>query len=397
MNVPATASISRIWLLAAAAVLVTVIVYEVRYHGRASPSLPAAAPAGTPPSSVEITDLQARQIRIEAVARRPFAEHREAAGYLDFNQDRTVQVYPPVPGRITRLAAEAGEDVAAGQVLYAIASPDLAAAESALVAAAATRALTRAALARAQALYPLESFAQKDLEQAQSDAKSAEGAYEGARATLRAFGRSDAEIDRLAAGGHGDGTLTVASPVRGRVAQRVAAPGALVQPGTAPAPYTVADLSTLWLVAGVAETDAPYVRPGQPVVVRLPALPGREFHAKVSYVSPGIDPTTHRATVRAEIADPGHELKAQMLASFTIQTGAVHDAPALPVGGVVREGDGSMTVWVTTDRHRFTKRTVELGLDADGYVELRAGVKPGELAATDGALFLSNALVEASR
>ena len=101
--------------------------------------------------------------------------------------------------------------------------------------------------------------------------------------------------------------------------------------------------------------------------------------------------------VRSEIADPKHELRSGMFATFVIRTGEPVRSPAIPLDGVVREGDGTMTTWVTADRRRFTKRTVKIGLQRDGYVQILAGVQPGDLVATEGALFLSNALAIAAR
>jgi cobalt-zinc-cadmium efflux system membrane fusion protein len=80
-----------------------------------------------------------------------------------------------------------------------------------------------------------------------------------------------------------------------------------------------------------------------------------------------------------------------------IRTGDPVRSPAVPLDGVVREGDGTMTVWVTTDRHRFFKRTVKVGLEHLGYRQILEGARAGELVATEGALFLSNALSLASR
>jgi cobalt-zinc-cadmium efflux system membrane fusion protein len=100
--------------------------------------------------------------------------------------------------------------------------------------------------------------------------------------------------------------------------------------------------------------------------------------------------------VRSEIKNPNHELRAGMFASFTIAVGDPVRSPAVPAAGVVREGDGTMTVWVTADRRHFTRRTVTIGQERDGYRQILRGVQVGELVATDGALFLSNALAAAS-
>jgi cobalt-zinc-cadmium efflux system membrane fusion protein len=170
-----------------------------------------------------------------------------------------------------------------------------------------------------------------------------------------------------------------------------------VQPGNAPAPYTVADISTMWMLANVAESDSPAFSVGQEVKVSVMAFPNRTFEGHISTIASSVDPTTHRVLVRSDIADPKHELRSGMFANFVIRTGAPVRSPAVPLNGVVREGDGTMTVWVTADRRRFTKRTAKIGLVRDGYNQILEGIQPGDLVATEGALFLSNALTIAAR
>jgi cobalt-zinc-cadmium efflux system membrane fusion protein len=97
--------------------------------------------------------------------------------------------------------------------------------------------------------------------------------------------------------------------------------------------------------------------------------------------------------VRSEIKDPHHELRPQMFATFVIETGDAQHAPAVPLSGVVREGDGSMSVWVVgSDPHRFIRRAVKIGLQQQGYDEITDGLHAGETVAVDGAIFLSNML-----
>jgi cobalt-zinc-cadmium efflux system membrane fusion protein len=133
------------------------------------------------------------------------------------------------------------------------------------------------------------------------------------------------------------------------------------------------------------------------VEVKVLAFPARRFDGKISTISSMVDPSTRRVWVRSEVADPQHELRAGMFATFVIRTGEPVRSPAIPIDGVVREPDGTMTAWVTTDRRRFTQRKVNVGLQRDGYRQILEGLQPGELVATEGALFLSNALATASR
>jgi cobalt-zinc-cadmium efflux system membrane fusion protein len=153
----------------------------------------------------------------------------------------------------------------------------------------------------------------------------------------------------------------------------------------------------MWMLAYVIESDSPLFHVGQEVKVKVMAYPDKVFEGKVSTIGAAVDPVTHRLLVRSEIRDPNHELRPGMFATFVIRTGDSVRSTAVPAGGVVREGEGAMTVWVTTDSRTFVKRSVKVGLQQDGYDQIADGLQPGELVATEGALFLSNALMNASR
>jgi cobalt-zinc-cadmium efflux system membrane fusion protein len=342
--------------------------------------------------TVQLTDAQTAAITVEPVGERTFPVENTSVGSIDFNEDMTVQVFAPYQGRIVSLFAELGDEITKGKPLFTIDSPDLVQVDSALIGAAGVLELTTKTLARAKQLYALQGIAQKDLEQAVSDQQAAEGALKAARDAVRIFGKTDAEIDRVVARRKVDSILVVPSPIAGRITARNAAPGLLVQPGVVPPPYSIADLSTMWMLANVAESDSPQFRLGQDVKVSVMAFPGRTFEGKVVKIGATVDPNTHRVTLRSEIRDPRHDLRPGMFATFTIRTGDPVRSPAVPVAGVIREGDGTMTVWVTTDRHGFVKRVVKLGQQIDGYHQILDGVQPGETIATKNAIFISNLL-----
>jgi cobalt-zinc-cadmium efflux system membrane fusion protein len=184
----------------------------------------------------------------------------------------------------------------------------------------------------------------------------------------------------------------VHSPIAGQITARSAAPGLFVQPGNTPAPFTVADTSTMWMLANVPEEAVARYAVGQKVAVKVAAYQDLEFTGRITTIGTTVDPNTRRSFLRSEIADPDHLLRSGMFATFVIERGDPIERPAVPAEGVVREGDGTMTVWVTTDRKHFTKRTVKLGPQRDGYFQVIDGVQPDELIAATSALFLSNAL-----
>jgi len=354
----------------------------------------AARGSTQPNESVELKPTQLRFISVQPVTQHDFAPQQEAVGNIDFDEDMMVQVSPPYPGRIVRLLAKTGDKVRKGQLLFTIDSPDLVQAESTLISSAGVLKLTTGVLERAQGLYKIQGIAQKDYEQAVSDQQAAEAAYRAARDAVRIFGKTEADMDRIVSQRRVDAQMPVPSPIAGVVAARSAAPGTLVQPGGSPAPYAIADVTSKWLLAEVPEANLPALRLGQEVDVRLLAYPGRVYHGRITNIAEAVDPNTHRVTVRSEVADPNNELRSQMFANFTVHVGSAAPAPAVPVDAVVREGDGTMSVWVTPDGRLFTRRSVHIGLQQDGFDQVIDGLKGGERIAATGALFISNASIQ---
>ncbi|MBV8920965.1 efflux RND transporter periplasmic adaptor subunit [Bradyrhizobium sp.] len=361
--------------------------------GIRSPSAGSGQSAENDIPFVELSERQAVSIKVGPVQTREFEVYKTSIGAIDFNENMLVQVFSQYPGKILRAFYNVGDDIKQGDVLFTIDSPDLLQAESSLLASAGVLELQKKVLARATGLLKAGGSAQKDVDQATSDEQTAEGNFKSAKNAVRIFGKSDAEIEQILSDRKIDSTLVVPSPISGRVVTRNAAPGFLTQPGTAPAPFSIADISTMWMIANVIETDAPAYKAGQPVEVRVPAYPDRVFKGHVTTVGSTIDPTTHRQLVRSEVDDPEHLLRSGMYASFVIRVGNSAHSLAVPEGGVVREGDGTMTVWVTTDSRRFTKRTVQIGIRQGGWVQILDGLQPGETVVTEGAVFLSNKLL----
>jgi membrane fusion protein, heavy metal efflux system len=351
--------------------------------------------AATEKDSVELSDSQLESVKVVPLEEREFPVEKEAIGSIDFDEDMAVQVFTPYQGRIIALFASLGDDVRKGQTLFTIDSPDLLTAESTLIAAAGVLELTTRNLTRLTELHKSLAVSQRDLDQATSDQQTAEGNLRAGRDAVRIFGKTEADIDHIIANRIADPTLVVPSPITGKVTARNAAPGLFVQPGNAPAPFTVADTNLMWMLAQVPEADIPAFRVGQPLQVKLNAFPGSVFEGKITTIGPSVDPNTRRVFVRSEIKDPQHTLRAGMFANFIIRVGSPVRSPGIPSDGVVREGDGTMTIWVTADRRRFTRRTVKIGGLYEGYRQILEGAQAGELVATEGALFLSNALARA--
>jgi cobalt-zinc-cadmium efflux system membrane fusion protein len=349
----------------------------------------AKSAASSSEAALELSPSQLNSIKIEPVASYQFPVEKDAVGNIDFDEDLSVQVFPAYQGTILKTFEELGGRVQKDQPLYTIKSPDLIQAESNLIGAAATFELTNKELLRVQGLG---GIAEREKEQATSDQQTAEGALKAARDAVLVFGKTNAEIDQLILSRKIDPALVVRSPITGKITYKVAQPGFLVQPGNLPAPYSVADVAIKWMLANVSETEIPLFHLGQPVQVKVNAYPDHVFHGKVSKIYETVDPNTHRVTIRSEIADPHDELSPGMLANFVIRVQDPVEATAIPANGVVREADGTMTAWVTTDRRRFEQKIIKIGLRNDDRVQVLDGLRRGELVVTDNAVFLSNML-----
>lgn len=180
------------------------------------------------------------------------------------------------------------------------------------------------------------------------------------------------------------------APVAGVVVDRQVGPGQYLQSGSATPQFTIADTSTVWLLANVRETDASLVKIGQPVEVRVLAYPKRSFTARVTYVSPVIDPVTHRLPVRAQIANRDGALKPEMFASFKIVTSEPSESPAVPEDAVVYEGEAAH-VWMAQPDGTLAYRAVHTGRREDGLIEVTQGLVPGDHVVTKGGLFIDQA------
>jgi cobalt-zinc-cadmium efflux system membrane fusion protein len=376
-------------VIAVAMVLAVALLESACGRGEATSTKAAPSTNSTADPTVDLSPSQLNSIKIDTVGSYQFPVEKEAVGTISFADDLSVDVFPAYQGTIIKAFVELGAKVQKDQPLYTIKSPDLIQAESNLIGAAATFDLTNKELARVDGL---PGVSQREKEQAISDQQTADGALKAAQDAVLVFGKTPVEVDQMIASRKIDPALVVRSPIAGKVTAFNAPAGLLVQPGNPPAPYSVANVSAKWMLANVPESENGFFQLGQPVTVKVMAFPDHTFKGKVSKIYETVDPNTHRVTIRSEVTDPKDELRPGMLANFVIRVRGPVEATAIPANGVVREPDGTMAAWITTDRRRFTERIIKTGLRTDGQVQILDGLQRGELVVSDGAVFLSNML-----
>jgi cobalt-zinc-cadmium efflux system membrane fusion protein len=356
--------------------------------------------------TVRVTPGQMHQLTIVKVIPYPFRLQKPAIGQIAFNEDASTVVLTPFSGRVTRVIGKIGDDVKRGDPLFEIDSPEVVQAQTDLIAASqghqksrSQLALAKRVLDRLNILLAGHAVSQREVDQAQNehaaaefDLKTAEGTLTSARNRLRVIiGRETAEVERVERERIVNPLININAQIDGTIIGRKIGPGQYVRSDAGDALYAIADLSTMWLKANVPEFDSPLVRVGQEIEVRLAALPGRVFKARITAVGASSDAATRRVMVRSEIPNPDRALKSEMFASFKISIGDGERTLAVPVEAVIWEGDVAVA-WVQREPMVFQRRKVKVGLEQDGRLQINDGLEAGELVVGRGAIYLQNEL-----
>jgi membrane fusion protein, heavy metal efflux system len=380
--------------IAAAVVIIAVLV--VWLGGRIfGPHEGPAAPAPSPPGTFRASPQQLKTLTVETVQTHGFVSEELTEGKIAVNGDRATPVFSPYSGRVTRVIAGLGDTVKAGAPLATLEATEFVQAQNDLRTAAAEVKLARINETRKHALYDAKGGSLQDWQQAQADLTTAETALNSVHNRLRILGKSPADIAALERAEIIDPVATMTAPIAGVVVDRQVGPGQFLQSGSATPVFTIADPSSVWLLANVRETDAGLVKVGQSVEVRVLAYPKRAFKARVTYVAALVDSVTHRLPVRAEIDNHDGALKPEMFASFRILTSDASQSPAIPAGAVIYEGTGAH-VWVLREDGLLELRAIQTGRSSDGLIEILDGLKAGERVVTKGGLFIDQVAVPAS-
>jgi len=350
---------------------------------------PAAAPP-LPPGTFRASAVQMKTLTVESVGLHGFVSEELTEGKIAANADRATPVFSPYSGRITRVIAGLGDTVKACAPLATLEASEFVQAQNDLATAASQVKLARITETRKHALYDAKGGSLQDWQSAQADLTAAETALSAVRNRLSILGKSAAEIAVLERNQTISPVATLSAPIAGAVVDRQVGPGQYVQAGGATPQFTIADISSVWLLANVRETDAARVKLGQSVEVHVPAYPDRVFKARLTYVSAVVDPVTHRLPVRAEIGNRDGALKPEMFANFRILTSEASESPAVPQSAVVYEG-AAAHVWVVAADGLLSLRNIRTGRSNDGLIEVLEGLKPGENVVTKGGLFIDQA------
>jgi cobalt-zinc-cadmium efflux system membrane fusion protein len=366
---------------------------EVAAHADEKPAAPAT-------DLITVDEKQLQQISTDAVKQRLVTVDRKATGKIGFNEDRMTPVFTPYAGRVIELLANKGDDVKVGQPLVVLESPDYIAAQNDLASARSDVAkakigldTAKAGAERARRLHDQEALATKDLQQAEADFARAQDETHRADTALASivnrlslFGKGPEDIAKLEE--HPDRQVVLPAPIPGTIVDRKIGSGQYVKPDSPDPLFLISDLTTLWVLVDVFESDLAGIRLNTPVEVSVAAYPDRVFPARISFISPTVDPTTRTVRVRCLVANPNGLLKPDMFATIKMGSALQAAMPTIPSSAVVAEGNDSL-VFVSEGPGHFRPRRIQVGREIEGGFIVDSGLHAGEIVATRGALLLS--------
>ena len=311
-----------------------------------------------------------------------------ATGKVEGNADRTAHVSPRIPGKIVSVKASLGDSVSAGQSLAILDSVELGEAINRYHQSRTRLALAQSSMERIKVLVEKKIAPRKEILQAETEFKTAQTELRTDEDRLSLYGLSASE--------HNDESrkrapLMVRSPIAGVITEKHAIVGELSDPSKSL--YTVADLSTVWVMIDINEKDLAKVRKGQSAVVTVGAFPDQKFRGRINHIADVLEQSSRTVKARIEVGNPGRKLKPEMFATAELALPA-DSAPVLAVPEeALQEVEGKKVLFVADEKGiEFESRNVESGRVADGMVQIVSGLKEGERYAIKGAFILKSEL-----
>lgn len=308
-----------------------------------------------------------------------------ATGKVEANADRIAHVSPRISGKIVAVRSSLGESVSAGQVLVTLDSVELGEALSRYHQSKTRLALAQSNMDRIKALVEKKIAARKDILQAETEFKTAQTELHTDEERLSLFGVNLAEVrgeDRKRP------ILPVRSPIGGIITEKHAIVGELADPSKSL--YTIADLSSVWVVVDINEKDLAKIHRGQTASVTVAAFTDLKLKGRITYIADIVDPNSRTVKARIEVPNAGRKLKPEMFATVELTLAA--DAPpvlAVPEDAV-QDLDGKKVVFVAEQAGEFAPRPIQTGRAAGGMVEIVSGLKEGETYAVKGSFILKS-------
>jgi membrane fusion protein, heavy metal efflux system len=328
---------------------------------------------------------QMAHLQVVAVEKAKLPRLLRLTGNAAYNAFKTTPVFSAIGGPVHEILVAPGETVHAGQPLLTVNSPDYSAARSSYIKARDAFSLAEKIYNRAQDLYTHGAIAEADLQQAESARVQAQADMQSSEDALRALGLKDPEAV-VKNPPKATSQIPIVAPVGGEVVERLVGPGQLLMAGATQI-FTISDMSTVWVLVNVYQSDMAFVHVGDSVEITTDSYPD-VFHGKISYIGSALDPNTRTLQARIVTSNPGKKLKKDMYVAATVQAGAIRDALIVPDSAVLRDTENEPFVYVQSGSNQFARRLVKVGDSQGGRTQVTDGLKEGERVVGDGGLFL---------
>jgi cobalt-zinc-cadmium efflux system membrane fusion protein len=337
------------------------------------------------PEKQKSSGIEVRQIALEDAA-----VPLSATAVIETNMDRSAKISPRVTGKAVRIIASQGDRVKAGQALAYLDSVELDQTWADYLKAQGKVELTRKNLQREESLFEKKVCPEKDVLKARQELGEAEADLNLTKERFRLLGVNVSQFE--ATKGNGNHPLIpVTTPVGGVVIEKTITQGEMVN--SEKTLFTVADLSTLWVVIDIYEKDISRLRLGSGVKVSVTAFPEKTFKGKISYISDVVDEKTRTEKARVTIDNSSGLLKAGMFAAVLIEAtgGGTERLIAVPEEAVLIDGTKSY-VFIQTAPDKFRMREIAAGRTLGSRLEVTSGLKEGDAVAVKGAFILKSEL-----
>jgi cobalt-zinc-cadmium efflux system membrane fusion protein len=372
---------------APAALLAALGLSQLACGGSKQAESKAASDANVQPGLFTVPKDQLAHLKITKVAKTSWGVSVHTTGTVDWDQDHTTQAITQVSGPITRILVDVGTPVQKDQPLLYVSSPDVANAVAAYRKARNREQFNKRIVDRMKEMLDHGVVAVKDYESSVADFNDAATDVQNSLQPLRIFGITAQEIDQAEKQGTSiSSELAVRSPIAGVIVQKLISPGMLIEAGQTVC-FQISDVSTVWVQGHVFDRDLPSVRNGDAVEETNPSFT-RSFRGAISYIGSFVDPNTRTTPVRIVTGNPGGLLKKDMFVDAVIRTGRRDSILVAPVAAVLRDDKNEPIVYVQAQPGKFAQRSVTIGPQQDGMVEISSGLREGEDVVADGSLFL---------
>ncbi|MEW6144117.1 MAG: efflux RND transporter periplasmic adaptor subunit [Thermodesulfobacteriota bacterium] len=341
----------------------------------------------TPTNLIQLKSMEEANLEIEEVSLKSLKSILQLPGEVQFNENKLAHVGSRVPGRIIEVRANLGDKVNEGDSLTVIDSTELGTTQSEYLKAKANLQAQEKSYARAKKLLEGKAISLGEYQKREAEYMTVRAEFKAAEDTLHLLGLSEAEVKQIGGEHIINSQVAVRAPFSGTVVERHATLGEVIEPATKL--FTIADLSTLWVIADVPEKDISRVKIGLPVEIKVSPYPDDVFKGNLTYVGDQVDPSTRTVKARAEVDNSLGKLKPEMFATIFITTEVVSDVLAIP-GEAVQTDGNKIIVFLDKGNGRFEKREVSLGRQIDGFYQVIDGVTTGEKIVTKGSFLLKS-------